>query len=577
MVIGHANAIDSPIALIVTMSNYVLPNLALSSTKADGDAFAKRLIAAGFQKDRVLVYSDLDVGRFRALIADAASRYKSASSFVFYYSGHGILYNNHARLIPTDFSVVDLQSTIRPRSLTDQTVAVADITNIFGSSASVPALFIFDACQDDGGILSQVLAGVLTDAASHPTAPPVPVGQIGTFDNQGDVPMYRIGEPETLGHDNSLVMLAAIRSKWGAGVSYALPDKTNSEFTDSLLSLMAKWPDRGVNEIFPIVKSTVLTDTANLHPPQLPFQIDHMYGSTKLNYFANPPPTEVAPAPLFGLTATQTTVGTAVGYVGSVARSAAHAAALHENYVYSAPFKLSGVSLPALARQLEGAAAASSKIVANLQAREPAPAANAPELEVTIVARLWDLVYDRRVYGVGGTRPPIHVPSSSTLTRRLDDGTVEYKHNIVADQGFRILTTTAAPSIAVNLLDFSTRYMTDSGGITAETKIWHLPVGPNGRPNGSFEANLSVVEQRPEGSIRLPLTGQVKLYSDQSVVLALTSEDVERLDVIQLLAPTGAPLVSLQVGDRLVVPGTSMIAGLNLLENHPVLQIESIQ
>jgi hypothetical protein len=578
-VIAAAFAKDPPVALIVTNGAYELPSLTLPNVPSDGSAFAQQLINAGFLPTRIISYHDLKFKDFQAVIADAVIKYKDAAAFVFYYSGHGILYQSHARLIPTDFSIVDLQSTVRRRSVADQTIAVAEITAI-GATSGVPGLFIFDACRDDGSdagsgdFFAKIIAMDLTNAAGGSDTA-VPTGRQGTFDNQGET-LVRIDPAEELGHDNSLVMLAAVRSRWGPGISYALPNKAVSEFTNSLLSLMNQSPDRGLNEIFPSIKSAVVADTASFKPPQLPYDIDHTYGSVTLQSYANPPP-EIEAAPLFAPTPSATAVATVNSYLDSVKQSTAIAGKTQKNYIFSAPFKLAGVSLSALAEHVQQfTSTASNGILPRLRPVAP-EAATLAAVKVKLTARLWDLASDERTYGIGGTRPPVHIPSASTVTRRLAGGSFEYSQTIVADPGFRVLRVAASPTSAVNLLDFRSQLSLDAAGITSEIKTWHLPIGPDGKVDGSFAANLTVVERRPQGGDIRPLTSLIGLHADQNVVLALSKDDVQRLDTVQVLSADGAVLASLQMQDRTPLPGTNLAVSLVTAFGQPILQIESIQ
>jgi hypothetical protein len=531
-----ALAADPPAAIIITNSTYDMPLTTIATAGMDGDAFQKHLIAAGFDPSRIERYDNLQNADFHSVVIKAQAAYKNVSAFVFYYSGHGILYGRDPRFIPTDFSFIKLQGNLL-KGMTDQTLSVADIVKI-GKDGGGPALFVFDACRDTGnGIFAKLYALDQTEAIANARQPMMRLDAQGAFDTVAEVT-----PGEYLGRDNAVAMLAAVKTKWGPGISYFINGDKASVFTGSLMSYIDQYPERGLSEIFPLIKSDVLTKTVadHLTPPQQPYEVDVIAGNLKLSDFARPPPPLII-GPL---------VANAVAsYVAEIEQSQLRAMATNQSFIVSAPVRLTGVSIPALIPYPKPAASAPPlRVYASPEAPPPASVTNPqlPILQVRLTARLWNPATDVKAFGSGAENPPIHIPTASAVLTWLPNGLTEYRDRITAAQGFRIITVEASTRVIKDVAAISTTQKTDPDGVTAETIVWTASSGGNGRPAGQYSADLHVVERRPRGTVFLPLTGTFDLHQDQSIVLPLSPDKFPLFDVLQLIAPDGSVIAELQ-------------------------------
>jgi hypothetical protein len=532
-----AFAADAPAAILITNGAYDSPVMTpITTAAADGDAFQKHLIAAGFDPSRINRYSNLKNDDFHNVIDTAKVTYKNVGAFVFYYSGHGILYGQQPRFIPTDFSFVKLQGQVLA-GVTSQTISVGDIVQI-GKDAGGPALFVFDACRDPGnGIFAKLYALEQTEATTDGRQSMMRLDAKGAFDNVSEAT-----PGEYLGRDNTLAMLAAVKTRNGPGISYVISGDVLSVFTGSLLSNIDKNPGRGLSEIFPLVKTDVLskTEAAHLIPPQQPYEVDIIAGNLTLSDFAHLPPS---------LTIAELPSSAVANYVAQIKESQAQAVVANRSFIVSAPVRLTGVSVPALIPYPKPPASAPPlRVYESPQTAPPANVTTSPSrvLNVRLTARLWDPATDEKTYGARAGNPPIRIPTPSTVSTRLSNGITEYRDRITADRGFRIVTLDASTRAIKDVATISTIQETDVDGVTAETVVWTASSGESGRPAGRYAADLHIVERRPHGTTFLPLTGTFELRQDQSVVLPLTPEKFRQLDALQLIAPDGVIVAELQ-------------------------------
>jgi hypothetical protein len=527
-----AFAADPPAAIIITNGTYDSPVMTpITTAAADGDAFQKHLIAAGFDPSRIDRYSDLKNDDFHNIVDKANLAYKNVRAFVFYYSGHGILYGQQPRFIPTDFSFVKLQGQVLA-GITSQTISVSDIVQI-GNDGGGPALFVFDACRDPGnGIFAKLNALEQAEATANGRQPMMRLDGQGAFDTAVEVT-----PGQYLGRYTTLAMLAAVKTKWGPGISYFINGETLSAFTGYLLSYIDQYPERGLAEIFPLLMQDVFNKTvaAGLRPPQQPYLVNNIVLDSKLKDFANPPPSELPS-------------GAMANYVAQIKESQAQAVVANRSFIVSAPIRLSGASISALIPYPEPPAAAPLRVFASPQTAPPASVTTSPArvLSVRLTARLWDPARDEKTYGANAGNPPIRIPTASTVSTLLSNGITEHRDRIAADRGFRIVTLDASTRVIKDVTSISTTQETDGDGVTAETVVWTASSGESGRPPGQYSADLHIVERRPHGTTFLPLTGTFELRQDQSVVLPLTPERFRQLDALQLIAPDGVVVAELQ-------------------------------
>jgi len=557
---------DPPVAIIITNGVYDSPVMTpITTAAADGDAFQKHLIGAGFDPSRINRYSNLKNDDFHNVIDKAKITYKNVGAFVFYYSGHGILYGQQPRFIPTDFSFVKLQGKVLA-GVTGQTISVGDIVQI-GKDAGGPALFVFDACRDPGnGIFAKLFALEQTEATTDGRQSMMNLDTKGAFDNVSEVT-----PGEYLGRDNTLAMLAAVKTRQGPGISYFISGDVLSVFTESLLSNIDKNPERGLSEIFPLVKTDVLskTEAAHLMPPQQPYEVDIIAGNLKLSDFAHLPPSlNIAELPSSAVT----------NYVAQIKEAQTQAVSANRSLIVSAPIRLTGVSIPALIPYPAPPAAAPLQVFASPQTAPPASVTTFPPrvLNVRLTARLWSPVTDEKTYGASAGNPPIHIPTPSTVSTRLSNGMTEYRDRITADPGFRIITLDATTRAIKDVATITTTQETDVDGVTAETVVWTASSGERGRRAGQYSADLHIVERRPHGTIFLPLTGTFELRQDQSVVLPLTPEKFRQLDALQLIASDGVVVTELQTDTTKILKDLGWWLSLRNVNGGLVLQTSSL-
>src|SRR5207253_6487041 len=141
------------------------------------------------------------------VIASAQQRYKNVSSFVFYYSGHGVLYGL-PRLIPHGFSFVQLSQAPILEGMANQTIGVNEITQI-GKEGGGPSLFVLDACRDQGpgDFFGKLYALEEQERLTNNRPTRMQLNGKGAFD--GLTP--EISVSQYLGRSNTLIMLAAVK------------------------------------------------------------------------------------------------------------------------------------------------------------------------------------------------------------------------------------------------------------------------------------------------------------------------------------------------------------------------------
>jgi hypothetical protein len=551
-------AADPPAAIIVTNGAYDYnPPISIPTAEADGDAFQKHLVAAGFDPTRIERYKDPTYDTFKNLIGKAQVAYKNVTAFVFYYSGHGILYGPTPRFVPRDFSFTKVVQGKILSGMRDQTIPVEDILRI-AKEGGRPALFVFDACRDEGPnnlydkLYSFEQKEALADGRQSMmnVLPPQ-----GVFDNIQD----HVVPGEFFDRYNILTLLAAVKTQWGPGLSYYLNGEALSVFTGTLLSYVDQSPGLGLAEIAARVKFDVLMKTAKLKPPQLPYYVDDITGNFRFSDFANPPP-PLNIGPLLS------------AYADQVGTSQLQAVVANRSFIVSAPIKLEGVSIAGLSH------ASPPPVFTSPQAAPPASATipPPPALQVKMTARLWSSSTDEKVYGPAGNAPAIRIPNRSTTVTRLLNGLTEYRNRIVADPGFRIMKVNAATRSIKNVDTINTVRETDIEGVTAETIVWTVSNGEAGRSPGYYTADLDVAERRPRGTMFLPLTGVFDLRQDQSVVLQLTPENIRQLDALQLIGTDGNLIAELQPGVAKIVKGLNWWLALRMLNGGLVLQTSGV-
>ena len=535
-----AFAAEPPIALVISNSSYAFDLLNIPAALNDGDQFALRLMAAGFTQDRVIRIIDPTQGTLTKTLAQVRAAYAGASAFVVFYSGHGIRYGERARLIPKDFSFQDLISPVSYRSIEHQTVAVSDVLDVVGTG-SAPALFVFDACQDDGtaknaGVFARLQAIEATRAANGGLgkASPLDDDARGPFDNPFQ-PRPPPQSTENLWRDGVMAVYGSVRYKSQPGISYAVGGQAMSELTSVLLEFTEHFPDRGVGEVFPLVKAKVWDNTKGFKPPQYPLILDGLTFSATLSMFAHPPEREFASAQV------RTELR---AFAQNLASAQVQARRSGVTSMSLSPVKLRKL-LPdsVLAQALPTARQFPASAVAPVLGSRATVTAN-------LVVRLWG-TSDVRTIGSGAGPRPIRVQSSSAKSVDLRDGRVEFSDRISADPGFRITSAQTIPLRAKNLLDYDTKREADKDGILSETKVWHQPSGSE----GDFVADLIVTERRPIGSDRRQLLATAPLLADQIVLLPLSPAEIRALDALEIRGADGTMLAELSRGDRDVPVG----------------------
>jgi hypothetical protein len=366
-------------------------------------------------------------------------------------------------------------------------------------------------------------------------------------------------------------MLAAVKTRWGPGISYFINGETLSAFTEHLLSYVDQFPGRGLAEIFPLLMRDVFNKTvaAGLSPPQQPYLVNNIVGDLTLKDFANPPPQQtIAEAPPSAV----------ANYVAQIKESQAQAVKANRSFIVSAPMRLRDASISALIPYPEPTAAAPLRVFASPQTAPPASITTSPPqvLNVRLTARLWDPATDEKTYGASAGNPPIHIPTLSTVSTRLSNSMTEYRDRITADPGFRIVTLDASTRAIKDVATINTTQETDVDGVTAETVVWTASSGEGGRPAGRYAADLHIVERRPHGTTFLPLTGTFELRQDQSVVLPLTPEKFRQLDALQLIAPDGVVVAELQTDTTKILKDLGWWLSLRNVNGGLVLQTSSL-
>jgi hypothetical protein len=400
----------------------------------------------------------------------------------------------------------------------------------------------------------------------------------GAFDNY----TAEAAPGEYLGRQNTLVLLAAVKTQWGPGISYFFPGPKMSVFTNSLLSFVDKYPGRGLPEIFLLVMPDVLTAThkAGLMPPQFPYELNSLLaGNLTLADFAHPPP------PLTGLLSVELS-----NYVSGITAAQLQSLASSSAMSVSAPIDPKGFSVAGLTKRAAAARAAVgfgqggggppgaavgpfSFGPIRVKRQSAASSSTNPILKVSLVARFWDPQKDIKKYGTGGAGPSIPIPNISTESSLVGSST-QFTNRVLADSGFRITKIDAAPIEVTNVRWIKTKLQTDEYGVTSESIVWSVP-NSGDRPNGTYSAVLSVVEKRPQGTQFRRLKDLFELHQNQSLALPLQATDVDHLDVLQLLDVNGHVITELQRETSKIVKEVGWWFSLQLVNGHLLLQTAS--
>jgi hypothetical protein len=296
-------------AVIIGIADYDRSLGTIPTALNDAEAFKRRLIDLNPSAENNIVGPvSPGIEEFRNVVAQASERFKNVSHFIFYFSGHGILFNGEARLLPKDYNPIAIKAAALhhdamafKQAIEDNTIRVSDI---IARRPGQYSLFILDACQND--VKAPGFQDIVEQASAFGSAFTF---SPGTFDGHGknallpkSLPNGSIAESSAnLGRDvdgavNILVAMGAVRNEQGDGLSYwddkHLQPTSRSIFTDQALYALAHptppASNAPISATFPSIRDAVVHVTTDLgkKPYQLPYIIDRLPYSATLASFA---------------------------------------------------------------------------------------------------------------------------------------------------------------------------------------------------------------------------------------------------------------------------------------------------
>lgn len=224
-----AAALERRVALIIGNSKYS-PIRSLKNPVEDAAAMTVALQRLGF---RIIVGLDLSLADFRAKMAEFEKDLKGADLALLFYAGHGVQYNGHNYLLPTDIELKSQSDVI------SKSIALNVLVDSMARQAKVSLIFL-DACRDSPQIPVRSSFGV--------------VASIWNF-SRGLAPLQESAA------DRFVAYAAA------PGLTALDGQGKHSPFAQALLRHVAT-QGQDINTTFSLVRRDVLTATNNRQQPE---------------------------------------------------------------------------------------------------------------------------------------------------------------------------------------------------------------------------------------------------------------------------------------------------------------------
>jgi hypothetical protein len=225
------------LALIIGNKDYKFATV-LKNTTNDARDMAATLKGVGFE---TMLYTDVDYTRFLKIVDTFSRKAPDYDILLFYYSGHGMMYQGENYLVPTDAALRNNEQQIEVECLN-----IKRITSNFNIGEGKANIAIVDACRNKPFNRSW-----MTNSKGIDDTNPY---NIKTFRASGTITALSAGEGET-SSDN--------------------PKGTNGLYTASLIKFI-KEPGLSVNEVFQLTRKEVKEKSRN---SQNPIEFNELIGN----------------------------------------------------------------------------------------------------------------------------------------------------------------------------------------------------------------------------------------------------------------------------------------------------------